>query len=132
MINIAICRPFFVFDNARISEHNAMTRHVAIHITVWGYQHIVTDGNLSDNRRIDTYPYAVANSGYALAAATVFLADGYPFVDITVFANDRIRIDSDATHMSQIEARTNVAFTINVNKVSILQFFKAPTVVLKK
>ena len=115
MINVAISCPFLVFDNAWISEHNAMTRHIAIHITVWCYQHIITDGNLSDNRRIDTYPYAVVNSGYALAAATVFLADGHPFVDITVFSNDRIRIDSDAKNMSQIETRTDVTFAINVN-----------------
>ncbi len=98
-----------------------MARHVAIYITIWCNQYIITDGNFPNNRCVDTNPYTVAYSGYALSTTSVFLAYGYSFVDITVFANDRIRINSDAIHMSQIEAWTDVTFTINVNMVSILQ-----------
>lgn len=89
-----------MFDNARIAKHNAMAWHIAIHVTIGRNQHVIINGNLTNNRCVNSYPHAVTNGGHTFTTASVFLPDGDPFMDITVLADDGVRIDSDAINMS--------------------------------
>ena len=102
MVYIAVGCPFSMLDNARIAKDNAMAGHIAVHISVWRYQDIIPYSYLTYNCCIYTYPYAVTYRRYALSAATVFLTYGHSFVDITIFTNHSISIDSNATNVSQI------------------------------
>lgn len=119
VVDIIICCSFLMFDNAWIAKHNAMAWHIAIHITVGCYQDIITNGNLTYYRSVDSYPNTIADGGRTFTTATVFPSDGYPFVDITISANDGILIYSDAIHMSQVKPRTYVTLPIQLNMFPI-------------
>ena len=129
MVDIAIGSTIFVLDNARVSKNDAMTWHIAIHITIGGYQNIA-NGNLSNNRSINTNPHTITNGRYAFSFTSVLLTDSDTFVNVTILSNNSICIDGDTTNMSQVETWTDVTLAINIDMVFVFQFFETPTIIL--
>lgn len=91
-----------MLDNARISKHYGMWWYVYIYITIWSYKDIITNGHISYDSRIDTYPHSIADSWITFAASSVHLTDDNSLVDIAVASYLCSAIDGDVIGMAQI------------------------------
>lgn len=66
-IDIPLCRILPMFNNARITKHNRMARHIAVNITIRRNQHIIPNSYLANNSSIYTYPNLVTNNRSSLS-----------------------------------------------------------------
>ena len=87
-------RIFSVFYGTWISKNRQMARHVAVHVWIRRYQHIVPYAYISDNCRIDPDPYTISYYRRTFSLSPIFRSDDDSFVYIAVVAYHNLKIDS--------------------------------------
>ena len=79
-----------------------MRGNIYIYITIWCNQHIIANGYISYDSRIDAYPHSITDSRITFAASSVHLTDDNSLVDIAVASYLCSAIDGDVIGMAQI------------------------------
>ncbi len=102
VINISFCCIFSKNNIARISYYNGMRWDIKIYIRIWCNQNIVTNSNFPHHSCINTYPYSISYYWNTFSCSSIFLSYCYTFMDITIFTNYRLWIDSNTIRMSYI------------------------------
>lgn len=80
-----------------------MGRHIDIYITIWSNQHVITDGNTTDDSGVDSYPHLISNRRNPFVLTTIRLANDHAFMDIAVSPNARFWINRDVIGMTYID-----------------------------
>ena len=102
MINIPLCSPISMFDHTRIAEHDRMGRYIYVHKTIGSYQDIIPNRDATDNSRIDTNPYLVADGRNAFILPSIRLSYNHTFMNITIAPNLGFPIDGNVIGMTYI------------------------------
>ena len=102
MINIPLCSPISMLDNARIAKHDRMGRYIYVHKTIGSYQDIIPNRDATDNSRIDTNPYLVADGRNAFILPSIRLSYNHTFMNITIAPNLGFPIDGNVIGMTYI------------------------------
>lgn len=82
-----------MFNNARIAKDYRMGGNVYIYITVRCNHHIVANGNISNDCRIDTYPHSIANCWTTFSRAPIRLPYNNTFMNVTIATYFSFTID---------------------------------------
>ena len=106
-----------MMDCARITDDDGMRRDITINKGTGSNQDIVSDGNLPDDRGINTDTHTTADSGVTLSRSPAFLPDGHPFMKMAVLTQDGIPVYGNIVGVSQIEPLTNPRATRNLESV---------------
>lgn len=106
-----------MMDRARIADDDGMRRDVTIDKGARRNQDIVSDGNLPDDRGIDTDAHTTADGRNSLPGSPAFRPDSHPFMKMTVVAQDSVPIYGDIVGMSQIKAFSNPGATGDLDPV---------------
>jgi len=101
-IHIVFCCIFPVLYNAGISIYHTVTGNITIYITIRSNQHIIADGDFTNNGCVNTDPDGIADFGRTFPGTTVFLSDGNALVKITVFSDFNTHIDGNIIGVSKI------------------------------
>ena len=104
ILNIFFGRVFHRFHNGGVPKNQGVRRDVPIHIRTGRDQHIVSDGDLSDNNSVHSNPDAIADHRGAFSGTAVCLSENDALVDIAVFSDDNGGIDANVEGMAYIEA----------------------------
>ena len=86
MIYIPLRSPISMFDNARITKHYRVGRHIYIYKAVGSNQHIITDYDTSYYGSIDTNPHFIADGWNTIFLSSIRLTYNHTFMDIAVTA----------------------------------------------
>lgn len=73
-----------MLDDARIAKYHRMRGNIYIYITIWCYQHIIANGYISYDSRIDTYPNSIANCWTTFSRTSIRLSYNNTFMYITI------------------------------------------------
>ena len=87
---------------AWIAEHNGMRGNVYIYKTIRCNHHIITNGYISYDSRIDTNPHSIANSWTTFMGASIRLSYNNTFVNIAIATYFCSTIDGDIIGMTYI------------------------------
>ena len=82
-----------MLNNARIAKDYRMGGNVYIYITVRCNHHIVANGYISYDSRIDTYPHSIANSWTTFMEASIRLSYNNTFMNVTIATYFSFTID---------------------------------------
>ena len=82
-----------MLNNARIAKDYRMGGNVYIYITVRCYQHIIANGYISYDSRIDTYPHSIANCWTTFMGASIRLSYNNTFMNVTIATYFSFTID---------------------------------------
>ena len=82
-----------MLNNARIAKDYRMGGNVYIYITVRCNHHIVANGNISNDCRIDTYPHSIANCWTTFSRAPIRLPYNNTFMNVTIATYFSFTID---------------------------------------
>lgn len=85
-VNVIFCSVIAMVYYTGITNGNGVWRYIAVDIRPWANHHVITDGNVTHNNGVDTYPYIVANGWHTLSPSTILLSDGHTLMDIDVLA----------------------------------------------
>ena len=107
--NITFRRLFPVSNDTRVSDHDGMRGNVTIYKGIRSDHDIITNGNLTDNRSIDSDPNPIPDGGCPHSASSCFETYRHPLVNIALLAKDSSSIDGNVVYMSQIEAFSDTA-----------------------
>lgn len=91
-----------MLDDARIAKYHGMRGNIYIYITIWCYQHVITNGYISHYCRINADPHSIAYRRVAFARAPVHLTDNHALVDVAVATYFSFTIDGDIIGMTYI------------------------------
>ena len=100
IIYIPLCRPIPMLDNARVSEHYRVGRHIYIYIAVGSNENIIANGDATDNSCIDTNPYLIANGRNTFVLSSIRLTYNHTFVDIAVASDSCFWVDCNIIGMT--------------------------------
>ena len=79
-----------------------MRWNISIHISIWGYEHIRSDGDSSDNGCVGTDPNPITKSRSSRSCASVFAANRNTLVQVAILTQFCFRIDGDSVSMTKI------------------------------
>ena len=102
MIYIPLRSPISMFDNARITKHYRVGRHIYIYKAVGSNKNIITNSDATDNSCIDTNPYFIANGRNTFVLSSIRLTYNYSFMDIAVTAYSYFGVYCNIISMSYI------------------------------
>lgn len=91
-----------MLDDARIAKYHGMRGNIYIYITIWCYQHIIANGYISYDSRIDTNPHSIAYCRTSFARAPVRLSYNNTFMYVTIATYFSSTIDGDIIGMAYI------------------------------
>lgn len=94
-----------------------MGRDIAVDKSARSYQHVITNGNLSDHRSIHTDTDAIADRGRPQAWSPALHSNCNAFMQMAIVTQGGIPIDCDVVGMSKIEPLSNPSTTRNLNSV---------------
>ena len=104
MFNVSACGIFSGNNLSGISNHDGVIRNIKIDVGQRCDQHVLPDGDVSNNNGVCTDPHIVLNCRTALSGTPVFLADGHTGGDINIFSQDCIRVDNNSSAMTNVES----------------------------
>ena len=94
-----------------------MAWHVAIYITVGRDQHVITNGDLSNDYRIYSDPHIVTYNRCPLSFAPIFLSYKNAFVNINISSQNRLGVNGNIIGMSYVKSLAYFCIRIYLNTI---------------
>lgn len=104
-----------MMNRARIADDHGVGGNITIDQGTRGNQDIISDGNLPDDRGIDTDTHTTANGRDSFARPAALHSDGHSFMDVAIVAKDGTAIHGNVICVSQIKALSDMDAAWNLN-----------------
>lgn len=106
-------------DLTGVPKHDAVRWNIAVNISIWRDQYVVSDCYAPDDGCIDPNPYIISDGRNALARAAIFLTDGNALMDIDILSDPGRRVNRNAVRVPEIQPTADVAVYGKVNQMGI-------------